>query len=103
MLLSQNNKCSQKLNTIVKLKVREEIVTNPEEEVKKEIKDFYEKLYSKTAEWRAYIEMRDCPMIDEEDNNQLMAPFEAQEILENIKVCARDKAPCPDCFSTSFF
>lgn len=78
-------------------------MTNPEEEVKKEIKDFYEKLYSKTAEWRAYIEMRDCPMIDEEDNNQLMAPFEAQEILENIKVCARDKAPCPDCFSTSFF
>ncbi|WMV40485.1 hypothetical protein MTR67_033870 [Solanum verrucosum] len=44
-----------------------------------------------------------CPMIDEDDNNQLMAPFEAQEILEGIKACVGDKAPGPDSFYMAFF
>ena len=36
------------------------------------------------------------PMIHEEENKLLLAPFEEQEILESIKACAGDKAPGPD-------
>ncbi|WMV39522.1 hypothetical protein MTR67_032907 [Solanum verrucosum] len=57
----------------------------------------------KVREERPELEMRECPMIDEDDNNQLMASFEAQELLECIKACARDKHPGPDGFSMAFF
>lgn len=40
--------------------------------------------------------MRNCPIINADDNNLFMAPFEATEILESIKACAGYKAPGPD-------
>ena len=80
----------------------EELLTEPAE-IQREITEYYENLYSETEDWRPELEMRECPMIDENDNNQLMAPFEAQEIIECIKACAGDKAPGPDGFSMTFF
>lgn len=40
-----------------------------------EIIEYYEKLYAETEDWRPDLEMRECPMIAENDNNQLLAPF----------------------------
>lgn len=48
------------------------------------------------------LEMRDCPVINEEDNNMLVAPFEEQEILD-IGSCAGDKAPGSDGFTMALF
>lgn len=42
-------------------------------------------------------------MIGEDENNLMMAPFEQQEILENIKACAGDKTPGLDGFSLASF
>ncbi|WMV14449.1 hypothetical protein MTR67_007834 [Solanum verrucosum] len=92
----------RRVNTIDKIKVRDELLTEPAE-IQKEITEYYEKLYAETEDWRPDLEMIGCPTIDEDDNNQLMAPFEAQEILEGIKACAGDKAPGPDGFSMAFF
>ncbi|WMV29767.1 hypothetical protein MTR67_023152 [Solanum verrucosum] len=68
----------RRVNTTDKIKAREELLTEPAE-IQREITEYYENLYSETEDWRPELEMRECPMIDENDNNQLMAPFEAQE------------------------
>ena len=92
----------RRMNTISKLKVRGENLIEPKE-IQKEIVTYYEKLYSEPEEWRPYLEMRNCPMIHEEEKKLLLAPFEVQEILESIKACAGDKAPGPDGYSMAFF
>ncbi|KAG5619929.1 hypothetical protein H5410_005147 [Solanum commersonii] len=66
----------RRVNTIDKIKVREELLTEPAE-IQREITEYYENLYSEIEDWRPELEMRECPMIDEDENNQLMAPFEA--------------------------
>lgn len=91
-----------RVNTIDKLKINEVLVTEPEE-VKKVIIEYYENLYSETEDWRPDLNMRDCPMINEEDNNMLTAPLEELEIIDAIRSCARDKAPGPDGFTMAFF
>jgi len=45
--------------------------------IEKEIIKYYEKLYAKTEDWRPKLEMRECHVIDENDNNKSMTPFEA--------------------------
>ncbi|KAG5617007.1 hypothetical protein H5410_016831 [Solanum commersonii] len=92
----------RRVNIIDKIKVRDELLTEPAE-IQKEITEYYEKLYAETEDWRPDLEMIGCPTIDKDDTNQLMAPFKAQEILEGIKACAGDKAPGPDGFSMAFF
>ncbi|KAG5631014.1 hypothetical protein H5410_002731 [Solanum commersonii] len=52
----------RRMNTITKLKVRGETLSN---EVQEEIVTFYEKLYSETADWRPNLEMRNCPICAE--------------------------------------
>ncbi|KAF3645754.1 putative COP9 signalosome complex subunit 4-like [Capsicum annuum] len=89
-------------NTIDKLKVRGVILTKVEE-VHEEIISYSKKLYSELEDWRPHLDVRNCPMIGEEENSLLMAPFGQQEILESIKACAGDKAPGPDGFSMAFF
>lgn len=44
-----------------------------------------------------------CPRITDEENQNLLKPFEAQEIWETVKACAGDKAPGPDGYSMAFF
>ncbi|WMV25045.1 hypothetical protein MTR67_018430 [Solanum verrucosum] len=73
----------------VHMEEREELLTEPAE-IQIEITEYYENLYSETEDWRPKLEMRECPMIDEDDNNQLMAPFEAQKILECIKASVQN-------------
>jgi len=65
--------------------------------------EYYENLYSKTEDWRLDLNMRDCPVINEEDNNMLTAPFEEQEITDAISSCVGDKALGPDDFTVAFF
>lgn len=59
--------------------------------------------YTQSENWRQHLDMRYGPVIGEEENNLLMAPFEQLEIPESIKACASDKAPGLDGFSMSFF
>lgn len=81
----------RRMNTIAKLKVRGETLSNHEEEQEEKV-TFYEKLYSETDDWRPNLEMRNCPMIGADENHLLMAPIEEQEILQSIKSCAGDRA-----------
>lgn len=73
------------------------------DELNKEIASTYENLYKETERWRPQLEMRDCPRIEEAENNSLVANFEEQEIMESIKACAGEKAPGPDGYSMDFF
>ncbi|WMV33972.1 hypothetical protein MTR67_027357 [Solanum verrucosum] len=54
----------RRVNTIDKIKVKEELLTEPAE-IQREIIEYYENLYSETEDWRPELEMRECPMIDE--------------------------------------
>lgn len=46
--------------------------------------------YTQSENWRQHLDMRYGPVIGEEENNLLMAPFEQLEIPESIKACASD-------------
>lgn len=71
--------------------------------VKRVITEYYENLYSETDDWRPDLDVRECPLIHEEDNIMLMTPFEEQEIIDSIRACAGDKAPGPKGFTMAFF
>ncbi|WMV46585.1 hypothetical protein MTR67_039970 [Solanum verrucosum] len=72
-------------------------------EVKKVIVSYYERLYTKTEEWRPQLEMENCPRVSAEDNLALMHLFGSQEVFESIKACAGDKALGLDGYSMEFF
>ncbi|WMV44404.1 hypothetical protein MTR67_037789 [Solanum verrucosum] len=91
----------RRINSIDKLKVNGVEIAEPEE-IKKEIVEYYERLYTESEEWRPQLDMRNYPRVDEIDGNFLEAPFEAEEILESIKACAGDKAPGPDGYTMVF-
>lgn len=64
-------------NTIAKLIIRREEVTNPENTSKK-IVTFYQQIYSDFEMWRPQGLIGNCPKVDNEDNVMLKGPFEAQ-------------------------
>jgi len=47
--------------------------------------------------------MLGCPTILPEEQEWLQRPFSEAEVLNIIKQCDGDKAPCPDGFTMSFF
>lgn len=53
--------------------------------------------------WRPDLEMRECPMIDENDNNQLMTLLKHMKSQKASKRVQGDKALGPDGFSMAFF
>lgn len=92
----------RRFNNIDKLK-KGEVVVEDTGLIKQEIVSYYENLYTETESWRLQLDMENYPRISEEDSDLLVANFEAQEILESLTACARDKAPGPDGFSMEFF
>lgn len=64
------------------LKVNGVEITEPKE-IKKEIVEYYERLYTQSGEWRLLLDMRGCPRIDVIDGSFLEASFEAEKILES--------------------
>lgn len=63
--------------------------------IKREILDFYQRLYSEAEEWRSEFTFRDCAKLSEEEKLWLQRSFDEQEVLEGVKACASDKAPRP--------
>ena len=49
------------------------------------------------------MNIKDVNMINGEEQAWLQRPFEEEEILESIRMCAKEKAPGPDGFSMIFF
>lgn len=89
-------------NNIDQLLVEGETIEEPEA-IKREITNFYTKLYSETENWRPTCSMHNCCTITEEEQQALQSPFDEKEIFECLKLCAIDKAPGPDRYSMVFF
>ncbi|XP_060202303.1 uncharacterized protein LOC132630744 [Lycium barbarum] len=92
----------RRFNNIDELNVDGQTIKNPEG-IKKEIVEFYQKLYSETESWRPTCGIRDGLRITEEENHMLQKEFENQEILNYVKLCAGDKASGPDRYTMDFF
>uniref|UniRef100_A0A0V0HVN8 Putative ovule protein n=1 Tax=Solanum chacoense TaxID=4108 RepID=A0A0V0HVN8_SOLCH len=88
-------------NCIDQLEVQGETVKEPDK-VKKEIIQFYKKLYTETERWRLAGNMINCPTVSPAEKVQLQAKFE-EEVLSCLKKCAIDKSPGPDGYTMGFF
>jgi len=89
-------------NTIDRLMVRGVEIVEPGD-IKVAMIKFYKKLYSESEKWRPTFDMLGCPTILPEEQEWLQRPFSEAEVLNIIKQCDGDKAPCPDGFTMSFF
>ncbi|WMV33018.1 hypothetical protein MTR67_026403 [Solanum verrucosum] len=79
-----------------------EATKNPEA-IKKEIVDFYQRLYTVTETWRPSDGCRVDHIVAFEDNQMLQNEFEEQEIWECVKLCAGNKAPGPDGYTMASY
>jgi len=77
-------------------------ISDPED-IKGEIINFYQKLYTETEQWRPEFKLQGLETISEEERDWLQTHFEEAEVLKCIKSCASDKAPGPDGFPMCFF
>lgn len=89
-------------NCIDKLKVGPEIIED-EDSIKREILEFYEKLYTEQESWRPCAEFEGLASISEEEKTDLELAFQDEEVLAVIKSCAPDKAPGPDGYTMAFW
>lgn len=71
-------------------------------DIKKETISFYKKLYSEGETCRPSFNMNSCPVISNEEQQDLKKPFEEDEVLMGLKTCAIDKAPGPDGYTMCF-
>lgn len=83
---------NKRYNHISKLKIGNEVIEE-KEHIRKEILDFYGKLYTENEHWRPTTNFENLSTITEEDSRELEKPFEEEKILETIRPCAPDKAP----------
>jgi len=79
-----------------------EATKNPKA-IKKEIVDFYQRLYTEIETWRPSGGCRVDYIVAFEDNQMLQKEFEELEIWECVKLCAGDKAPVPDGYTMAFY
>ncbi|XP_075103547.1 uncharacterized protein LOC142178115 [Nicotiana tabacum] len=89
-------------NYIDKLKVGPEIIED-KDSIKREILDFYKKLYTEQESWRPCAEFEGLASISEEEKTDLELAFQEEEVLALIKSCAPDKASSPDGYTMAFF
>uniref|UniRef100_A0A0V0HBD2 Putative ovule protein n=1 Tax=Solanum chacoense TaxID=4108 RepID=A0A0V0HBD2_SOLCH len=71
--------------------------------IKEAVQNFYINLYKEAEHWRPDLNIQDVNMITGEEQLWLQRPFEEEEILESIRMCAKEKAPGPDGFPMIFF
>lgn len=55
-------------------------------EVKKEIVSDFERLYTKTEEWRPHLQIENCSKISDRENLLLMVPFESRRFWMTLKL-----------------
>lgn len=92
----------RRFNTIDKLEINVIEITEPVE-INGEIISFCKQLYSETEAWMPNFTLQNFASITDEEQSWLERPFEEQEVLHSLKLCAIDKAPGPDGFSMRFF
>ncbi|WMV38706.1 hypothetical protein MTR67_032091 [Solanum verrucosum] len=92
----------KRFNSIDTLVVEGNSISDPED-IKGEIINFYQKLYTETEQWRPEFKLQGLETITEEERDWLQTHFEEAEVLKCIKSCASDKAPGPDGFPMCFF
>ncbi|KAH0751395.1 hypothetical protein KY285_004543 [Solanum tuberosum] len=92
----------KRFNSIDTLVVEGNSISDPED-IKGEIINFYQKLYTEIEEWRPEFKLQGLETISEEERDWLQTHFEEAEVLKCIKSCASDKAPGPDGFPMCFF
>lgn len=71
--------------------------------MRKEIKEFYNRLYKEEKHWRLHLDIMEFGNISNLDSNWLKRPFEEVEVFEAIKNMNGDKALGPDGFMISFY
>ncbi|WMV42421.1 hypothetical protein MTR67_035806 [Solanum verrucosum] len=76
--------------------------TNDPSVIKETIKSFYQNLYTEPEEWRPELQLQGITTISVEEQIELEGPFEEEEILGCLNLCAMKKAPGPDGFPMSF-
>lgn len=77
--------------------------TNDPSIIKETIKSFYQNLYTEPDEWRPELHLQGITNISMEEQKELEGPFEEEEILGCLKLCAMEKAPRLDGFPMSFY
>lgn len=94
--------CHRRYNNIDSLLINGTNIVEPTE-IKREIIELYQNLYSEPEAWRPHSNLNSGPLISEEDSIMLQSQFGEQEIRDCVMACAGDKAPGPDGFSMAFF
>lgn len=92
----------KRFNTMEQLDVEDNIVKDPAM-IKEAVQIFYINLYKEAEHWRPDLNIEDVNMINGEEQVWLQRPFEEQEILKSIKMCAKEKGPGLDGFPMIFF
>lgn len=72
------------------------------EEVKDEVKRFFEDSYKEDDSERLILDGIEFQRITREDNFSILAPFTKEEIKEEIWDCDGNKSPDPDVFNLNF-
>lgn len=91
---------SKRSNSIGKIK-RDNFTENPME-IKEEIANYFEKLYSSNKFLRLQLEGLAFLVMSDESRIWLERDFEEEEIFSTMTDCGDDKAPSPDGFNFSF-
>ena len=98
---------SQK-KTVTSLKLADDTVTSNHTNVMKEIKEFYQKLYRKTAdaneeELGIFLNNIDLPKLSESEKDQMEDNLTADECLKVLKTMQCDKSPGMDGLPVEFY
>lgn len=92
----------RRLNTIDSLMINGEQSHDPVA-IKYAIAAFYQNLYKEDQGWRPNPNILDVRGITIEEQEVLERAFEEEEVLEEIKMCAADKAPWAKWDTMAFF
>lgn len=77
----------KRANNLDELEINGEQVSDPEV-IKDEILQYYTNLYTETETWRPGFNYLDCPKLTDEEAICLQRPFEEEEVLAAIRICA---------------
>ena len=79
------------------------VIYEEDSEVADQVVQFYKKLYTKTEEWRPFVEGLGFDQIEGLEREWLERSFEKEEILRVVKELEGDKAPGLNGFSMAFY
>ena len=91
---------------IKEIKTKNGIVTNHSEEIKKEFREFYKKLYTEEGlgtENRQDEYLKYVRKIEDEEKERMENPFTENEIATAVKDLNKNKSPGPDGLTNEFY